>query len=185
MKLYGSYTSPYVRHCRIVIEQLVLDCDFVEVDHAVSAQKSPSMKVPFLQDGDMKLTDSTSILFHLYTKSGKSFIASAEEMDLYAMTNTIMDSVVNVFLLENDGVTSEASQYLGRQNARIEKGLDALESSDILRADENNIAATRVMCFLDWGLFRNRINLDNRPKLQAFVQQMSSYTVFEKTTPPS
>ena len=67
MKLYGSYTSPYVRHCRIVIEQLGLACDFVEADYTLSAKKSPSMKVPFLQDGDLQLTDSTSILFHFYT----------------------------------------------------------------------------------------------------------------------
>ena len=185
MKLYGSYTSPYVRHCRIVIEQLGLACDFIEADYTLSAEKSPSMKVPFLQDDDLQLTDSTSILFHFYSKSGKPFISSAKEMDLYAMINTLLDSSINVFLLENDGVTPETSQYLARQVSRIEKGLDALENSNTISTEEDSIAATRLLCFLAWGLFRNRINLVGRPKLETFVKQMSSYSVFEKTTPPS
>jgi len=185
MKLYGSYTSPYVRHCRIVIEQLGLDCDFVEADYAMSAEKSPSMKVPFLQDGDLYLTDSTSILFHFYSKAGKPFITSAEEMDLYAMTNTLMDASINLFLLEQDGVTPETSQYLVRQATRIEKGLDTLASSNVLNTDENNIAATRLYCFLAWGIFRNRISLAERPKLEAYVNKMGSYSAFKKTVPPN
>ena len=185
MKLYGSYTSPYVRHCRIVIEQFSLDCDFIEADYALSAEKSPSMKVPFLLDDDIQLTDSTSILFHFYSKSGKPFISSAKEMDLYAMINTLLDSSINVFLLENDGVTPETSQYLVRQVSRIEKGLDALENSNTLGAEEHNIATTRLFCFLAWGLFRNRINLAGRPNLETFVKQMNSYPAFKNTTPPS
>ena len=33
MKLFGSYTSPYVRHCRIVLAQNGQDCEFVETDY--------------------------------------------------------------------------------------------------------------------------------------------------------
>ena len=183
MKLYGSYTSPYVRHCRIVIDQLGLKCDFIEADYAMSAEKSPSMKVPILEDADLHLTDSTSILLHFYNKSGKPFISSSEDMDVYAMINTVLDTAINLFLLENDDLTPESSNYLTRQASRIEKGLDALENSSILTADENNIGATRLICFLDWALFRNRISLDGRPKLQAFVDRMNTSAVIKKTAP--
>lgn len=185
MKLYGSYTSPYVRHCRIVLAQLGLACDFIEADYTMSAEKSPSMKVPFLQDGDLYLTDSTSILLHFYSQVGKPFITSAEEMDVYAMTNTLMDATINLFLLEQDGVTPATSQYLTRQANRIEKGLDALEGSTALITEEHNIAATRLYCFLAWGVFRNRINLAKRPQLQNFLNKMHDYSAFKKTAPPN
>jgi len=185
MKLYGSYTSPYVRHCRIVIDQLGLEYDFIEADYAMSAEKSPSMKVPFLEDGDLQLTDSTSILFYFYSKSRKPFISSIEDMDEYAMINTLLDTAINLFLLENDDLTPKSSNYLTRQASRVEKGLDALESSSILKADENNIVATRLLCCLDWAVFRNRISLERRPKLQAFLDRMNAVPVIKKTAPPA
>ena len=186
MKLYGSYTSPYVRHCRIVIEQLKLDCEFIESDHAFSAENSPSKKVPFLQDGELMLTDSTSILFHLYNKNDKPFITTAEDMEIYAMSNTLLDASINVLLLKMmDGITSESSQYLTRQTSRVQTGLDALEGSNRLIADENNIAAIRLFCFLDWGLFRNCINLESRPNLQVFMDKMNEASAINMTKPPA
>ena len=53
MKLYGSFTSPFARHCRIVLLETGQACDFVETDYAASAAASPAKKVPFLQDGDI------------------------------------------------------------------------------------------------------------------------------------
>ena len=185
MKLYGSYTSPFVRHCRIVMELLNLECDFIEIDNAISAEKSPNKKVPFLHDGEVMLTDSTSILLHFYNKSNKSFITSSEDMDIYNMSNTLLDASINLFLLGMDGVTPETSQYLVRQASRIETGLEALENSNRLISDENNIASIRLFCFLDWGLFRKRINIENRPNLLAFMEKMNTYSVIQSTTPPA
>ena len=184
MKLYGSYTSPFVRHCRIVMQQLNLECDFIEVDNAISAEKSPNKKVPYLHDGEVMLTDSTSILLHFYNTANKPFITSSEDMDVYNMSNTLLDASINLFLLGMDGVTPETSQYLVRQASRVETGLDALENSKLI-SDENNIASIRLFCFLDWGLFRKRINLESRPNLLAFMEKMNTYSVIQSTTPPA
>ena len=62
MELFGSFTSPYVRHCRVVLAHTGLDCEFVETDYDQSAARSPTRRVPFLRDGDRMLTDSASIL---------------------------------------------------------------------------------------------------------------------------
>ena len=187
MKLYGSYTSPYVRHCRIVTEQLNIEHEFIEADHTSSAEKSPSKKVPFLHDDDLMLTDSTSILLHFYNKSGKPFITSAEDMNIYTTSNTCLDACINLLLLKMDGITPESSQsqYLARQASRIQTGLDALENSNRLVSDEHNIASIRLFCFLDWGLFRNCFNLDDRPKLKAFMDQMNEFSVIQDTKPPA
>ena len=37
MKLYGSYTSPFVRHCRIVLLETQQSCEFIETDQTSSA----------------------------------------------------------------------------------------------------------------------------------------------------
>jgi len=184
MELFGSYTSPYVRHCRIVLDQLGLNCDFIETDHAMSAEQSPSMKVPFLRDGELKLSDSTSILLYFYSKAGQPFITVAEEMDVYALSNTLTDTAINLFMLENDGITPESSSYLTRQSSRVEKGLDVLENSNLLIASDEKIASVRLFCFLSWGLFRDRIKLDERPNLQAFVNEMNTFPSIKKTAPP-
>jgi len=185
MKLYGSYTSPYVRHCRIALDELNVSCEFIETDYAQSARMSPNMKVPFLQDGDIELTDSTSILFHLYKKSERSFIASSEEMDVYTMANTLMDSAINQFLLERmDEMTPESSKYLARQASRVESGLEALENSKFLSRDDFHIALTRLACFLDWGLFRERISLTDKPNLQALLTNMKDQVAFKNTALP-
>ena len=60
MQLYGSYTSPFVRHCRIALAQAGISFDLVETDGAQSARLSPTSKVPFLKGDGISLTDSTS-----------------------------------------------------------------------------------------------------------------------------
>lgn len=74
MELYGSYTSPYVRHCRLAMLEAGLDFKFVETDALASARKSPTQKVPFLKDGDITLNDSCSIVKYVRERSGKRFL---------------------------------------------------------------------------------------------------------------
>src|SRR3982751_3928505 len=99
MKLYGSYTSPFVRHCRIAILEGDLICEFVETDQAGSATLSPTKRVPFLEDGEVFLTDSTSILKHLREKSGENYLSSTRELNEFCMINTALDATVNIFFL--------------------------------------------------------------------------------------
>ena len=127
MELYGSYTSPFVRHCRIALLQTELDCKFIEIDATQSAELSPTKKVPLLIDCELKLTDSTSILMHLYELVGEGFLTDVEEVELYHMSNTVLDACVNLVMLGKfDGITPEKSVYLTRQQKRIESGLIAI-----------------------------------------------------------
>ena len=123
MKLYGSYTSPYTRHCRVALAQSEFDFEFLEADYAMSAERSPTAKVPFLIDGDLMLTDSSSILKYIREKSGKAFLANLEDYDNFAMANTLLDSAINLFLIGNDGYGPDQINYLERQKNRIESGL--------------------------------------------------------------
>lgn len=57
MKLFGSYTSPFVRHCRIVLALNEQKFELVPTDYAQSAQNSPAKRVPYFTHNGLKLHD--------------------------------------------------------------------------------------------------------------------------------
>lgn len=184
MKLYGSYTSPYVRHCRIALAQTGQDCEFIEADFEKSAELSPARRVPFLQDGDLMLTDSASILHYVRKKAGQTFFPDIRDYDLFLLVNTAMDSTVNLFLLELDGVTPAECSYLVRQKGRVEDTLAYLdrhvgESSK----NTNTDGMIRLGCFLSWALFRERVSLADHSALAEFQRQFESDPQIAATHP--
>jgi len=184
MQLHGSYTSPYVRHIRIVLAQSELDTEFVETDYAASAAQSPAARVPFLVDGELTLTDSASILKYLREKTGQSFFLDVVDFDFFLLVNTAMDSSVNLFLLEKDGVTPETSAYLARQQRRVAQTLDELERRLAAgRFDRAGDAGIRLGCFLSWALFRERLTLDEHPALADFQRHFESDPSIAQTHP--
>jgi len=184
MKLYGSFTSPFVRHCRIALLESGLPCEFIETDQAGSAAKSPTQRVPFLEDGEVFLTDSSSILKYLREQSGKTFLLSAAELDQYCMVNTALDATVNLFFLQRDGVDLQAYEYTKRQAARIESSLAELNGLPLPSAAPYTDAQLRLACYLGWGLFRKRINIDAHENLQRFLAGINRYQPFLDTAPP-
>ncbi len=184
MKLYGSYTSPFVRHCRIALAECNLAFEFVTIDYEQSARLSPTRKVPLIEDGELTLTDSTSILRHIRERGGQPFFPSLADFDLYLMADTALDSAVNLFLLEKDGVTPEKSPYLKRQSERITGILAALDSA--AAAAPNPLYSDgqlRLGCFLGWALFRQRLTLDGYPHLTALLAALDRYPPFAATHP--
>lgn len=186
MQLYGTYTSPYVRHCRIALVETGQDFELIETDYAQSARLAPAKRVPFLKVGNRALNDSLSILKFVRESAGQDFLPDIDDCDLFALTNTALDTAINLFLLEKDGLTPEHSGYLGRQSERVRDTLDALDTrAATLPAQKNHYAdgELRLGCFLDWGLFRERISLTDHPRLDSFLQRMRTYPAFADTAP--
>lgn len=184
MRLHGSYTSPFVRHCRIVLAQTGLECEFVETDYAASAQQSPTCRVPFLVDEARMLTDSASIVRYLHERAGQGFCNSIDEFDLFLLVDTVMDSTVNLFLLEKDGVTPETSAYLARQQRRVDQTLAALEQAvDERPPSPGGDACLRLGCYLSWAMFRERISLEGLPGLGAFQGEFEADPQIAATHP--
>jgi len=185
MKIYGSLTSPFVRHCRIALLETELQCEFIEVDVAQSAQLSPTKKVPLLVDGDLTLSDSSSILRYLRQKSGASCLEDINDFEMFNMTNTVMDACINVFYLEKlDNITLDKSSYLTRQNARVLSGLKALNELPIEAQLPLSDGLIRLACFLDWGVFRERIDLKTLTNLTRLLDVARTDASFIKTVPP-
>lgn len=183
MKLYGSYTSPFVRHCRIALLESTLDYQFIETDHATSATLSPTKRVPFLQDGELTLTDSSAILRYIRSKSDKPFLESTVELDQYCMINTALDSTINLFFLSRDGVDIERFDYTIRQAQRIESTLMQLETFELPLHGPFNDVQLRLACYLSWAIFRQRIHIANYPKLKLFLAAVEKEPFFIETAP--
>lgn len=183
MKLYGSYTSPFVRHCRIVLLETAQECEFIETDAAASATQSPTKRVPFLQDGEQSFSDSSAIIKHLRNKAGSTFCASSKEFDEFCLVNTALDTTLNLFFLERDSVNIKEIPYLQRQAARIASCLAELDSLPLPEHPPYNDTQLRLACYIGWALFRQRINFSPYPNLLAFYTGINRYPHFLNTAP--
>lgn len=183
MQLYGSYTSPYVRHCRIALMDAGIDFEFSNIDQAKSAEISPTKKVPFLKDGDLLLCDSASILKYIREKSGQAFCSEVKDYDLYCFASTLMDSAANVFYLEKFGLNPEDNAYVARQNARISDGMAYLEGLSYNKSLPLKDSELRIACLVDWAMFRKRFDFTNHPNLLALLDLAKSAKAFADTYP--
>ncbi|WP_111642163.1 glutathione S-transferase family protein [Marinimicrobium alkaliphilum] len=183
MQLYGSYTSPFVRHCRTVLLETGLKCEFVLADGSVSEARSPTQKLPFLIDGELTLTDSTAIVRHLRERAGQSFLPMIEDFDRYLMADTLMDAWVVLFNLRKDGLAWDDIRYLKRQRARIDTCLQTLEALSWPEQSPYNDLHLRVGCVLDWMCFRELVDLAAYPQLHQFLSTIRTYTPFAETAP--
>ncbi len=183
MKLYGSPTSPFVRHCRIALTQGGFDWQLVAADGAAAAAASPAQKVPYFEHRDVFLTDSVSILKYVREKSGQPFLPRVEDCELFCLASTLLDASINLFLLEKEGLTVSPGSYLERQANRVISGLKALDKQ-ARTGGELDDAHLRLACYLDWGLFRQRIELSSHASLLALLEHARSIPVFAQTAPP-
>lgn len=193
MKLFGSYTSPFVRHCRIALlegqSQGTLECEFVETDIVSSGKLSPTKKVPFLTDTkngeEIELTDSASIVMYLREQSGLIFFNSATDFNLFCNVNTVLDAAVNLFFLElKDNILPAEGSYLERHRERVLSSLQYFNEQEYSSQAPFTDGELRLACFLDWGLFRKRINIDGLANLQALLDAARDYDIFAQTAPP-
>ena len=163
-----------------------MEYELVETDYAGSDRGSPSKRVPFLQDGDIKLTDSSSILLHLKQKQGLPGFVDVQDFELYALANTIMDTEINLFLLTKEEGTFTENDYVKRQRARVQSGLAQLNvimESARVSGHQYTDGQIRLACLLDWGLYRKRFSLDEFSALQRFLLIIQTWDVFESTHP--
>lgn len=181
MQLYGSLTSPYARHCRIAILETQIPCEFLKT--TADTPKSPTDRIPFLHHGDVTLTDSSAIIRYIREQAGAAFLPDISEYDRFLLINTAMDTALNIFLLERDGVTPENSRYLARQEQRIKSCLKSLNNLPLPAASPYSDMHLRLACFMEWCLFRKRMSFEAYPTLTTFLADIQHYPPFADTAP--
>jgi len=75
-------------------------------------------------------------------------------------------------------------KYLGRQKNRIQNGLQELNKRFDPNRDITRDSALRCACFVDWALFRNRINIDQLGNIQGLMDVANQVEEFATTEPP-
>ena len=133
MKLYGSFTSPYVRRLRILLGEQ--DYEFIDAPtstpegRAILSQVNPTMKIPMFEDKGEVLCDSGLIAQYLHDKLDIPAL-SYHDLNIIKIIDAITDSYIQLFLLSHSGFdTNESKMYFNLQRERIERSFTFLENS--------------------------------------------------------
>ena len=186
LKLYGHDTSPYVRRIRVLLAELghafVRDDRSWTVADADVLRLNPALRVPAMAatvEGatTQLLLDSRIIASYVFSLPAPKPPAPPTGMPAMATTmfdartrwddeNTLsvidaaQDSLINLFVLELDGITRDRSAYLQRQMQRATdclRWIDArLAGCDTFHEGVWSYLDIALACSADWMLFRER-----------------------------
>lgn len=184
MKLYGSLTSPFVRHCRMVAIETQAPLEFIEIDASVSAVQSPTKRMPYFEDGDIFLADSSAIIRYLRERNGEVFCKTISELDQLCLINTLLEVTTNLFFLNRDGVKIDGTAYGERHKARIDSTLAVVEQLPLAGAAPYNDVELRLAAYIGWCELREVQSFTNYPNIQAFYRGIANYPAFMQTLPP-
>jgi glutathione S-transferase len=191
-KLFGHDASPYVRRVRVLLAELRIPFDRDTRGWQDPAPElvaaSPIQRVPMLDLGPggavRHLFDSRAIATLLYTiphppPGGDPPFQDGLldpslgllDQNVLSVADAAQDSLVNVSLLEGDGIQAEQSPTLKRQNARARACLEWLERTyrgkRTLAPGRLAYVDVAVMTLLGWIRFRKRLDLAPWPELLA------------------
>jgi len=195
MKLYGVRTSPYVRHARVALTESGLPWEFVQVT-LETIRMSPTLRVPFLLDGDLTLTDSAVIVRYVRERAGQPFLTTVADHELFALATSVLDTAVNLYLLNISDSTALAEvptgtsatgfnprTYFERQQERIAVGVQGLEQWRLASSGPYTDGEMRLACLLDWAAYRETIDLSGSPNLSQFLAGVREWPAFAETAP--
>lgn len=195
IKLYGVPTSPYVRHARVALATSGLAWQLEGVTPE-SIDKSPMKRVPFIEDGDLMLTDSAVIVRYVRERAGQPFLKTVLDHELFALSSSVLDTGINVFLMniadsaelaevssDSDLASFSPRRYFERQYERIGSGINGLNDFELASGQPYTDGEIRLACLLDWGLFREIINIDDLQNLQSFLEGIRAWAPFAETAP--
>ena len=200
MKLYVTYTSPYVRLARILVLEKGLD-DRVEVIEAKTRtpgspyyQINPSGRVPYLiDDAGVGMEDSQLICAYLDSLDGKPRFHQPLHLSdwayrrLEASARSMCDGV-SVWVREMHRPENERSPtVLAHEVARSRRMADHFEArvSDPLMQGESGMAHLTLAVTLDVARRRGPGDLTSeRPRLAAWMQRVCDRPSVQATAIP-
>jgi len=208
LKLFGHDASPYVRRVRILLAELQIP--FERDTHGWQdpapefTAASPIRRVPMLELAPGALVrhvfDSRVIASMLFgmphpRPAGEPPFQDAMfdpglallDENVVSVADAAQDSLVNVFLLENDGIRAEQAAYLRRQVERGRGCLDWLERTyrgkHTLAPGRLAYADVAVISLLGWIRFRKRMDLAPWTQLLALEAAHAARPSIASTVP--
>ena len=192
LTLFGHDASPYVRRVRVLLAELRIpferDAHGWQDPAPEFVAASPIQRVPMLDLGPGSTVRHVfesrviaQLLFglpHPPPEGDPPFQDALLDPSLDLLDQNVLsvadaaqDSLVNVFLLEGDGIRAEQSSYLQRQVSRARGCLDSLERTYVgkrsLSPGRLAYVDVAVLSLLGWIRFRKRLDLAPWPALLA------------------
>jgi glutathione S-transferase len=206
LSLYGTLTSPFVRRVRIVAAELGVAVTLHDVnDPGIQAELrslSPIWKVPAATLDGQTLLDSHAITEVLLARRGPGPLLPFDPLDAgarnaIAVADGAADALINALYLARDGIPSESSSYLRKQQDRAAAALGWLEDRTIggrvrvadgerpFPGGPNDVGLVEIALFtaLDWMRFRQTYPIDRHPNLVAFLALHGDRPSFADTRP--
>jgi len=197
MKLFGSFTSPYVRRIRILCKELGIPVEMVdtmtEVGQKELREKNPLWKVPYAEVDGKKIWDSHTITDYLFETKGygsfreKNHKDKWEEANLLNAIDQSLDNSILLFYLHKEGIDSDAAPYLTKNSLRVSSILNYLKSKlngpSFFPDGKLGISELALYTTLDWMLFRSVLPIED-PLFLNFLKHYESRESFRETAPP-
>jgi len=200
MKLYGSITSPFVRRLRFVCNELDVKFDFVDTatdaGQAEMRSKNPIWKVPCVEADGQILWDSHTIIEYISEKhvGHPKLLRTPQgaekwrEKNLVTAADSCVESAINVFYLNKDGVKVNEVPYMVKQKARVASILAWLKTQlhDNYFTAEKKIGLSELTlyCILDWMRFREMYPVNDDAALKAYLAFHAKHPSIAQTKLP-
>jgi len=188
MQLYGSTTSPYVRRIRLYLATLIdlnlinkESYQFVNIDifsdegREKLIEDNPTLKVPYLIDGEQRVFDSRVIYRYLAEKYSQPALSWQEE-NILTLIDAANDSFVTLFLTKRSGLDNKQdSLFFNLQNERVDIIIEQLNNA-LLKGDFNawNYPSICLFSLLDWANLRELYPFNEFPKLLEWLNKYKS-----------
>lgn len=187
--LIGSLTSPFVRRVRMLMEGIpfeLKELNIYETEDGLQLNKiNPVNQIPVLLDGEKKIWDSRVIFNYLNQKHKFQNRDWDFENNLTAIDGA-MNAGVSLFQLKRSGININEqymviSRYRDRMNSVLDYFKPYLETEGLT---EWNFLTMSIYSFLDWGTYREMINIANRPECKKFMETHAAREIVKRTQIP-
>lgn len=188
MKIFGTQVSPFARRVRILlanVEHEFVDLDiFSEQGRAILTDNNPAKKVPVLKDGEQLIYDSR-IIFNYLSEKLTLRPLSWQQQNLLTVIDAVNDSLVVLMYSRRSGLPADDDfLYFNLQRERITSVMSSLNQS-VTNGEFSSweYPSICLYCLLDWGLFREVLDLHTYPELLKFHQVSQHQTGVVNTDP--
>lgn len=197
MKLFGSFTSPYVRRIRILCLELGIPFEMfdtmTEVGQKELREKNPLWKVPYAEVDGKKIWDSHTITDYIFETKGfgnfreKNHKEKWEEANLLTAIDQCLDNAILLFYLHKEGIGSDAAPYLTKNSLRVSSILNYVKSKlnghSFFSDGKLGTSELALYTTLDWMLFRSVLPIED-PVFLNFLKHYQTLKSFQDTAPP-
>jgi glutathione S-transferase len=187
--LYGSQTSPFVRRLRLLLHGIGYEFKEMNVfdakDAALLNKINPLNQIPVLQHEEKIIWDSRQI-FEYLNDIHQFEALNWQDGNLLKGVEGAMDSAIALFMMKRSGMNiDENYMYTHRQKDRINSVLDYFRPYfQDQGLKEWKFLTMTLYSFLEWGTFRNMVNLEGRPECKKFLETHSQRPAVLETAIP-